>query len=167
MSDINNNIKNNIKNISKKLKEEERKNILNKIIQERKLENIKPSLCKSYIKFEKPPLNELILYFEKEQNKKESRLLKLIKKLKDNNMEYDDKIPVFEIYIKEGGELNNIINDAKLEKSLIYNTKYEHYLKHNSVGVARYLATMEFVSSGKKCDEVKKFASQNSTLNFS
>ena len=167
MSDIKNNIKNNIKIINKKLKEEERKNILNKIIQERKLENTKPSLCKSYIKFEKPPLCDLVLFFEKEQNKKESRLLKLIKKLKENNMEYDEKIPVFEIYIKEGGDINNIIDDSKLEKSLIYNTKYEHYLKHNSIGVARYLATIEFVSSGKKCDEVKKFVSQNNTLIFS
>lgn len=161
-----NDIKNNIKNMNKKLKEEERKINLNKIMQERKLENTKPSLCKSYIKFEKPTLNELILCFEKEQNKKESRVFKLIKKLKENNMEYDEKIPVFENYIKDGGDLNAIVKDGKLEKTLIYNTKYEHYLKHNSVSVARYLAAMEFVSSGKKCDEVKNFQNQNNTLNF-
>jgi hypothetical protein len=166
MSDIKNNIKNEIKCINKKIAEEERKTKLEKILQDRKIENTKQSLCKSYIKFEKPNLEELLGVFEKEQNKKESRLLKLIKTLKENKMEYDEKIPVFENYIKDGGELKNIIKDAKLEKSLIYNTKYENYLKYNSVEIARYLATIEFMNSGKKCNEVKKFASQNNTLNF-
>lgn len=169
MNDIKNNIKKNINNIkysNKKSIEEERKIKLEKILQDRKIENTKQSLCRSYIKFEKPNLEELLEVFEKEQNKKESRLLKLLRTLKENKMEYDEKIPVFENYIKEGGELNNVIKYAKLEKSLIYNTKYENYLKHNPVNIARYLATIEFMNSGKKCDEVKRFASQNNTLSF-
>lgn len=161
--------KNNIKNINKKLKEEERKVILEKTIINRKMEIIKPNLCKSYIKYNKPNLEELIKLFEEEQNKRDIRLSKLIKKLKECNINFDNKIPVFNKYIKEGGDLETTIKEAKLEKSLIYNTKYEHYLKYNTVQVARYLATIEYNNKNSdkiECDEVKKFASNNNTLFF-
>lgn len=161
--------KNNIKKLKKKIKEEERKNNLEKILKNRKMGIIKLSLCKSYIKYEKPNLEELIIIFEEEQNKRDLRMSKLMKKLKEYNIDYDNKIPVFENYIKEGGDLETTIKEAKLEKSLIYNTKYEHYLKYNTVAIARYLATIEYNNKTldkSDCIEIKNFISQNNTLNF-
>lgn len=166
MNIIKNNIKNSINNIKKKSAEEERKKTLEKILHEEKITNTKQSLCKSYIKFENPSLDELMRLIKKEQHDKETRLLKLMEILKQNKMEYDEKIPVFENYIKCGGNLKTIIEEGKLEKTLIYNTKYESYLKYNSIAISRYLAVTEFINSGKKCDEVKKFVSRNTTLNF-
>jgi hypothetical protein len=155
-----------VKNLVHKKREENRKKEIEFILKEHKLENIKPSLCKSYIKYGIPNIENIILIFKKEQRKKEERLYKLIKELKKYGKEYDENVPVFENYIKEGGDIFKIIEEGELEKSLIYNTNYSHYLKHNSIQTARYLATIEFMNSGKQNNVIKKFASEKNTLNF-
>jgi hypothetical protein len=149
-----------------KKKENDRKKEIELALKEYKLENIKPSLCSSYIKYGIPNIESIISTFRKEQNKKEERLYKLITELKKNGKEYDENIPVYEKYIKEGGDILKIVEESELEKSLVYNTNYKHYLKHNNVATARYLATMEFMNSGKHNDIINKFASEKNTLNF-
>lgn len=163
---IRNEWKDYIKNFAHKRREEERKIEIDKILVENKLENIKPSIYKSYIKFGVPNIENIIFTFKKEQDQKENRLYKLINELKKKNKEYDENIPVFEKYITDGGDIKKIIEEGELEKSLIYNTNYKNYLKHNSVSIARYLATIEFMNSGKHNDIIHKFASEKNTLNF-
>jgi hypothetical protein len=147
---------------AKKLRENQVKNALN----EYKLENIKPSLCKSFIKYGVPTLENIINLFKNEQNNKEKRLCKLINKLEKEGKDYDENIPSLEKYIKEGGDIKKIIEESNLERLLIYNTKYLHYLKHNDIQTARYLATIEFVNSGKQNDIINNFISKKNTLKF-
>jgi hypothetical protein len=149
-----------------KKREDIRKKEIESVLKEYKLENIKPSLCSSYIKYGIPSIENIVSIFQKEQNKKEKRLFNLIKELKKNGKEYDENIPMYETYIKEGGDILKIVRESELEKSLIYNTNYKHYLKHNNVQTARYLATMEFINSGKHNDIIHKFASEKNTLDF-
>jgi hypothetical protein len=155
-----------LKNLANKKKEEIRKKEIDKALKEYKLENIKPSLYKSYIKYGVPNIENIILTFKKEQDKKEERLYNLIKELKKKGREYDENIPVFEKYLKDDGDICKIIEEGELEKSLIYHTNYKNYLKHNSVPISRYLAAIEFMNSGKKNDIVNKFVSEKNTLNF-
>jgi hypothetical protein len=159
----NNKIKFNTKNIAN-IKEESRKIQIMDALKENKLENIKPSLCKSYIKFESPSLEDIIELFKKEQNNKETRLENLIKELKLSGKKYDDNVPSYLKYVKEGGSIKYAIEEGEIERSLVYATKYLHYLKHNDVQTARYLATIEFMNSGKRDDVIHKFASNKNTL---
>jgi hypothetical protein len=160
----------NIKNINKikekELKRLERKCEIEKILRDYKLDNIKPSLCSAYIKFGFPKIEEIISIIKKEQNTKEERLFKLITELKDRGLKYDENVPVYEEYIKCGGDLEIVIKEGEFELLLIQNTKYKHYLKHNSTQIARYLATIEFMNSDKKNDVINKFASKKNTINF-
>jgi hypothetical protein len=149
-----------------KNKEEIRKKEITLALKEHRLENIKPSMCSSHIKFGIPTLETIISVFKKEQNNKEKRLLYLINKLKKHGKEYDMNIPSYEKYINEGGNIKQIIIESDLEKSLVYNTKYANYLKHNDVKTARYLATIEFINSGKNCDIINRFALMTNTLIF-
>jgi hypothetical protein len=155
-----------LKNSLYKNKEELRRKEIDSILREQRLDNIKPNMYASYVKFGVPNIETLISTFKREQSDKEDRLLKLIKELKKSGKEYDENIPMHEKYIKEGGDIKKIIEESDLEKSLIYNTNYKHYLKHNTVQIARYLATMEFMNSGKHNDVIKKFASEKNTLKF-
>lgn len=165
------NIINNLYNESqKKNKKEEirekRKSEIEFILKNYRLENIKPSLCSSYIKYGIPQIEDIVSLFKREQDSKEERLYILINALKNKGFKYNDDVPIYEKYIKEGGELKKIIKEGELEYHLIQNTKYNHYLKHNDVQTARYLSVIEFMNSGKKNDIIKKFASKNNTIKF-
>jgi len=160
----------NIKNIKKYLKENERKNIIDDIITERKIfvSGSKYKSYKSYIKLNNPTLEELLNLFSEDDKKKEKRLKKLLKKLKENDVKYDEDVPIFIKYLKEGGDVDDIIDDAKLEISLINSTRYREYLKTNSIEVARYLASVEYMNNENKSDNdvVKKFVKEKNTIYF-
>lgn len=160
----------NLKKINKKEDKceikERRKNEIENMIREYKLDNLKPSLCLAYIKYGLPKIDDIILSFKKEQDTKDERLLNLMAELKRRGLNYDENVPIYEEYIKRGGNLKKIIKEGKLESLLIYNTKYKQYLKHNNIQMARYLATIEFMNSGKKNDIITNFANKNNTIKF-
>jgi hypothetical protein len=163
----------NLKNINminkirgKELKKAKRKQEIENILRDYKLDNIRPSLCSAYIKFGLPKIEEIISIFRNEQNTKEERLFKLITELKKRGLNYDENVPIYEEYIKYGGDLEIVIREGEFELLLVQNTKYKHYLKHNNTQIARYLATIEFMNSGKKNDIINKFASKKNTINF-
>lgn len=155
-----------LKNIFHRQNIDSRKNKIDQELKEYKLNNIIPSLRNAYIKFGYPDIDHVISAFRKKKLSKENRLYKLIKKLKKQGKKYDQNIPVYQSYINEGGNLKNIIEDSDLERSLIYNTNYAHYLKYNDTKTARYLATIEFTNSGKKDDVIDKFIEEKNTLKF-
>lgn len=146
--------------------ENKRKNDLILILKEKKLQNVKSNLCNAYVKFGYPTLEYVVMDLEKKHNEKNNRLHFLIKKLKKIGKEYDEKIPAYNKYIKIGGNINKIIEESELEKQFVHNTKYLHYLEHNDVGVARYLASIEFINQGKSNDLVNKYVTKKNTIQF-
>jgi hypothetical protein len=143
-----------------------RKLTIDNELKEQKINNIIPSLRNAYIKYGYPNIENVINSFKKKQNIKENRLLKLIKKLKKYGKEYDKNIPLHQKYINNDCKIKDVIKDYELEKSFVYNTNYIQYLKYNDIKTARYLATIEFMNSGKKNVVIDKYALKNNTLNF-
>lgn len=165
------NIKNNITNIDKvNGKKEEirrkRKNEIDLMLKNNHLENIKPSLCLAYIKYGIPKIESIFSLFKGEQKSKEERLYELINELKNKGYKYDERVPIYEKYIKDGGDIKSVIKEGGLEYHLVKNTKYNYYLKHNNVQTARYLSVIEFMNSGKNNEIIKKFALKNNTIKF-
>lgn len=130
------------------------------------MDNVIPGLRNAYIKYGSPSIDNVINKFEKKEKIKEKRLHKLISYLELEGKKYDEKIPLYKKYINEGGDLNKIVEDADLEYSLVHKTNYLHYLKYNDTKTAKYLATMEFVNSGKRDGTIEKIILKNNTLKF-
>jgi hypothetical protein len=155
-----------LKSNSRAMSENTRKSKLIKIINEYKLNDVKLNICKAYIKFGQPSLEYVVKQLQEKQTKKNNRMYNLISKLKKHGKQYDEKIPAYSNYIKNGGNINNIIKESELESIFVYNTNYLHYLKHNDANTARYLASIEYVNSGKSNELVNNFISKKNTIKF-
>lgn len=101
-----------------------RKEILLKKISDMKLRFDSGSMCNSYIKFGVPDIDTVIESLFTKQNLENDRLFNLINSLRERNLEYNENIPSYKKYIKNGGNLEKIISDGEIEKVLVNESNY-------------------------------------------
>jgi hypothetical protein len=118
-----------------------RKKRLFNVLTMSKLEYKKNGICDSYIKYGKPSLNDVVSTVQIKTNNKISRLNKLLKKLKEENELYDENITYYQEYIRNGGDLNYMVEEGIKEWFYKNKTDYPELLaKYKDEDVAMSFA---------------------------
>lgn len=151
--------------LNKNNKQLERKNFLTIKIKEYKLKYIDP-ICAAYIKFGKPPLDEVVEQLIAEQNDFNDRMFELITFLNKNNIEYSENIPAYKKYIQCGGNLNKVLEESKIELFLVNQTNYLCLLKQFDSNTAREVAIYKYIQDGGKDDIAKKYLNDKISVKF-
>jgi hypothetical protein len=151
--------------ISKKEYRNTRKKYLEKKITELKLPYIK-NICDSYIKFGDPPINEIITMLHDDQCVKNERLYQLSEKLRENNLIYDEKIPSYRKYIKNGKNLDNVIKNGEIEKILIEKGNYLLFADDIDSDTAKEMSLNKFYDDGNEDDIIDNYVKNRNIIKF-
>jgi len=155
-----------IKNNFKKILTINRKIKLLEELNEKKLTYKKGNLCDAYIKYGSPSLEHVINTLYTEQINTNNRLHLLIQKLKKHNLQYNNLLPCFNKFVKNGGNIDKVIQESQIEQIFVEHTQYLQYLKHNDIKTAKYLASIEFTNSCKKNETIEKYIQNKNSLKF-
>ena len=154
-----------LKDSNIKSKRHDRHKILMNKLKEMKMDYSK-NICDSYIKFGTPILENVIKALYIQQTEKNNKLCALLDELRNRNLEYDDKIPSYQKYIKKGGNLDKIIENGELEKILIAETNYLSIIDDVDSETAKEISLNNFYNNGKKSKLVDKYVKNKNTLKF-
>lgn len=139
--------------------------LLNKL-KDMKLNYVSGGICGEYINYGKHDINFVINELLKKQTSKYDRLYLLLNELRNKNLEYDDRIPSYQKYLKYGGELEKIINNGQIEKILIDETDFLEIKNDNDSEIAREIASVNFINSGKNNKIVNNYISKKNSIKF-
>lgn len=129
--------------------------------------NLKSSLCSSYIKFGIPNIQTIIEELTNIQNSKNKKKIILINKLREIGEKYDENIPIYNDFINNNTDINNVIKYCKLDKFLYYNTDYNKFLKKTTVNKARDLASNQYLNNNNEKNEIiHQYIKESNTLHF-
>jgi len=98
-------------------------------LSENKLEYISNGICDQYIKYGKPSLENVVDDIQNKTDRQTKRLLKLLKKLEKENEQYDPNNSYYQQYVKNGGNLDEIINEGIKEWFYVHKTNYPELLE--------------------------------------
>jgi hypothetical protein len=154
-----------LKDSNTQSKRQERKKLLLNKLKEMKMDYIK-NICDSYIKFGTPNLDNVVKALYIKQTENNNKLCMLLDELRNRNLEYDDKVPSYQKYIKKGGDLNKIIENGELEKILIAETNYLSIIDDVDSEIAREISLNTFYDKGKKSKLADKYVKSKNTLRF-
>ena len=141
-----------------------RKEKLFKKLAEEKLQYQKNGICDAYIKHGRISLDEVISVLLQKQIQHNKKLQKLVKTLDKNNLSYDPCIPAFQRYLNSPNQdIDDVIQEAEIERILIRETNYADLLKKKDIGEARDISLMR-CKTNKKI--IKKTIMNKITLKF-
>lgn len=151
---------------TKILKQKKREEMLMKKIKDLKIDYGPCRVSEGFIKYGISTLDNVVQYFIDVQNKKDKRVCKLISYLDAHNMCYNNNIPAYAKYIDQGGDLDRIIRDAKIETFLIDETEYLNLLKKYDSDTAKEIALMNYVQNGGNHEIAQKYIREKTTIIF-
>ena len=105
-----------------------RKTLMEKL-ESQKLTYIPNGICDSFVKFNYPSINVVVDKIESIEIKKSKRHMKLLKKIKEKNEEYDKNNFYYQQYIRNGGNIEYAITEGVKEWFYQHKTTYDKHLK--------------------------------------
>lgn len=144
----------------------ERKILLHSKLKELKLEYKKHSICDVFLKYGTPDIDTVLKTLEQDNMIKSNNLMKLSRELGKYKLEYDDKVPSYINYVKNGGDLDDTIKIGKVEQIVMKSTNYLTYLKEYSNDDALDMAAIEYIESNGSNSIVSDYIESITTLNF-
>ena len=130
------------------------------------MEYRKHSICDVFLKYGTPDINTVVEILEKDDINKSKNLMKLTSALGKHKLEYDEKIPAYIDYVKNGTDLKNALKIGKIEQIVINKTNYLTYLREYSNDDALDMAAIEYIESNGPSDIVSNYIESITTLNF-
>lgn len=104
-----------------------KKRLISKL-SDKKLKYTKNGICDMYIKYGKPSIDDVINDIENSNRKKQNRLLELLSRLNELELNYDNNNSYFRDYVNRGGDIEYAIDEGIMEWFYKNFTNYEDLL---------------------------------------
>lgn len=145
---------------------ENRKTMLFNELNNVKLEYKQNGICDSYIKYGKPSLEEVIDDLTIKSNNQTDRLKLLVDKLALKNIKFDDRIEIFNNYVKNGGDLKKVIKEGEIEYWYWNKTEYPVLIEKYNEDIAKNIALNKYIKKNGHNKYTNKIIKKEMTLSL-